>query len=139
MLSIYILVLHAYYKNNPILQIFFCESMTKITMLSIVYLTRLRKNSSRIYAEIILICIINTTFIPQALPIKIWQEKNLPYILYKREKNLPYILYKREKNSLYTISERRHATPMFFYSPRPEVFAYRGLNNSIANFSLGYW
>ena len=51
--------------------------------------------------------------------------------------------FDKKKKNLYTILERRYSTPMFFYSPRPEVFVYRGLNISIANLVWGiakkYW
>ena len=49
----------------------------------------------------------------------------------------PHLNLTRKKNTLYTILERRYATPMFLYSPRPEVFVYRGLNISIANLVWG--
>ena len=50
----------------------------------------------------------------------------------------PHLNLTRKKITLYIVLERRHATRMLFYSPRPEVFAYWGLDDKIANLSLGY-
>ena len=60
------------------------------------------------------------------------------FVLKSNSQAPPHLNLTRKKITLYTILERRHATPMFFYSPRPEVFVYLGLDNSITNFSLGY-